>query len=79
RRTGVAGLALKGNIALPQDRDIVVYKLTGCSMAFSYIKYHTLCPLPTELCGIAAPPCHYLGNGHTASCHLINDNVSILR
>lgn len=42
-------------------------------------KFHTRCPLATELCRSEAPPVYQLGDGHTAACHLIPDNVSILR
>ncbi len=42
-------------------------------------KFHTRCPLATDLCRVEAPPRHDLGDGHTATCHLIDDNLSILR
>lgn len=42
-------------------------------------KFHTRCPLAIDLCRKEAPPRHEAGNGHTVSCHLINDKLSIQR
>ncbi|MNL52708.1 putative D,D-dipeptide transport ATP-binding protein DdpF [compost metagenome] len=61
-----ARVRLTGDLPSPQ------FPPPGC-------KFHTRCPLATERCRSEVPERHELGDGHTAACHLIPDNVSILR
>jgi len=41
-------------------------------------KFHTRCPLAVDRCRREVPIRQDLGGGHSAACHLLRDNVSIL-
>ncbi|ADZ72238.1 ABC transporter ATP-binding protein [Polymorphum gilvum] len=40
-------------------------------------KFHTRCPLATDVCRTAAPETRTVGDGHTVSCHLVTDDVRL--
>jgi oligopeptide/dipeptide ABC transporter ATP-binding protein len=41
-------------------------------------KFHTRCPLATEICRSKAPVPESVGNGHSAACHRLDENLSLL-
>ena len=40
-------------------------------------KFHTRCPLATDICRTVAPKPTAVGPDHTAACHLVEDNVEL--
>ncbi|WP_212525925.1 oligopeptide/dipeptide ABC transporter ATP-binding protein [Actibacterium sp. MT2.3-13A] len=40
-------------------------------------KFHTRCPLATEICRHKAPVSETVGAGHTAACHRLHENLSV--
>jgi peptide/nickel transport system ATP-binding protein/oligopeptide transport system ATP-binding protein len=44
---------------------------TGC-------KFHTRCPLATDRCRTEAPKTQSVGTGHTAACHRLDEELSLL-
>ena len=41
-------------------------------------KFHTRCPLAVEICKISVPQIESVGTGHLASCHRLDENLSLL-
>ncbi len=41
-------------------------------------KFHTRCPLAIDVCRHKAPVTETIGSGHTAACHRLHENVSML-
>lgn len=41
-------------------------------------KFHTRCPLATDICRQRAPDTESVGIGHTAACHRLAENLSLL-
>jgi oligopeptide/dipeptide ABC transporter ATP-binding protein len=41
-------------------------------------KFHTRCPLAIDICWHKAPVTETVGSGHTAACHRLHENVSVL-
>jgi len=41
-------------------------------------RFHTRCPLAIDVCRRIAPPREIVGQGHSAACHRLNENISLL-
>ncbi len=41
-------------------------------------KFHTRCPLATDICRTRAPVPESVGDGHTAACHRLDEKLSLL-
>jgi len=41
-------------------------------------KFHTRCPLATDICKTKAPVTESVGDGHIAACHRLDEHLSLL-
>ncbi|MCH8466554.1 MAG: ATP-binding cassette domain-containing protein [Roseinatronobacter sp.] len=41
-------------------------------------KFHTRCPLATDICRVRKPVTETVAQGHTAACHRLDENLSLL-
>ena len=61
----------RGRVRLKGDLPSPLTPPPGC-------KFHTRCPLAIDVCRRVAPVTEAVGPGHTAACHRLHENISLL-